>query len=484
MLGVILGYAQLLKDAVNDDSELSKYVYEIQHASERGSKLSRKLMGFSRNIQPKADCMDVNCVLLSESDMLQKALTPRIDLVFDLVEKSWPIYVNSGEFEDAILNLCINAMHAMASGGKLTIKTSNQKLSLREANKFKLPSGEYLVLTISDTGEGIDSSDLNCIFDPFFTTKGEAGIGLGLSMVYGFVQRSAGAIVVDSTQGRGTQFKLFFPRYKQMPFAKVEVEEFNKEKFQGNETILIVDDEPAMVNLSKKILSKNGYQVLVANNAEDALDILNNHSVDMLLSDVIMPGRDGYQLAAKVREINSKIKILLVSGFTENRHVGNDGSKIEETLLQKPFTPENLLVNIRNVLDKHEMSEKKHTILVMDDDENIRKLFEINLIKLGYDVVFANDGMEAISIYQDSMGSSQTINIAILDISVPGGMGGKEAAEKILIIDPNAKLIVSSGDSYGPEMINFEEYGFKAMLEKNFDREEMQKIFTELIQSS
>ena len=484
MLGVVIGYAQLLKDALNDEPELSQYVYEIQHASERGSTLSRKLLGFSRNTQPQADCVDVNEMLLAERDMLQKTLTPRVNLELDLVESSWPIYVNSGEFEDAILNLCINAMQAMTSGGKLIISTSNQTLNFKEASKFKLNSGEYLLVTATDTGIGIDTNDLSYIFDPFFTTKGESGIGLGLSMVYGFVQRSAGAIVVESEKGYGSQFKLYFPRYDQSSPKKPEVKTYSIGKLKGNEKILVVDDEIAMVNLCKEILTANGYHVLTANNAAEALEVLKNNTVEMLISDVIMPGMDGYQLAAKTRELNSNIKILLISGYTDNRQAENIGSKFEEKLLQKPFVPEALLVRIRKILDENQASDRKQTILVMDDDENIQKLFEINLKKLNYESIFANDGAEAISIYRDFFETSEIIDIVILDISVPGGIGGKEAAEKILAIDPNARLIVSSGDVYGSEMTNCQEYGFKAVLEKDFDREQMRKIFDQVLLSN
>ena len=481
MLGVVMGYAQLLKDALGDESELSQYVYEIQHASERGSTLSRKLLGFSRNTQPQADCMDVNGVLLAERDMLQKTLTPRINLQFDLVEKSWPIYVNGGEFEDAILNLCINAMHAMKSGGKLIISTSNQTLNFKEASKLELHSGDYLLITIDDTGIGIDSNDLSCIFDPFFTTKGEAGIGLGLSMVYGFVQRCSGAIAVESEKGFGSQFKLYFPRYEDYPPKTSEAETYNKRKLKGSERILVVDDEIAIVNLCKEVLSANGYRVVTATNAIEALEVLKQQSVDVLLSDVIMPGMDGYQLAAKTRELYSNIKILLISGYTDNRQAENIGSQFEEKLLQKPFVPETLLARIRKILDDGPAMEKKSTILVMDDDENIQKLFEINLNKLNYETVFAVDGTEAISIYRNDFEANKVIDIVILDISVPGGMGGKEAAEKILAINPEATLIVSSGDVYGPEMTNCQEFGFKAVLEKDFDREKMQKIFNGLL---
>lgn len=483
ILGIIMGYSHLLQEALKDHPALSKYIDEIHHASERGSKLSRRLMGFSHNVQPQSDVVNANKTLIAEQDMLQKTLTPRIDLAFDFEDNLWPIYVNSGEFEDAILNLCINAMHAMESGGKLTISTSNQQLSLNEANKFDLPNGDYVLVTVSDTGEGIDSNDLNFIFDPFYTTKGEGGVGLGLCMVYGFVQRSAGSITVDSAEGSGSKFKLYFPRSTQSTIDKPKSKISSSIKLEGNETILVVDDESALVDLSKEILEANGYSVFVATNAGEALEIFKHNTIDILLSDVVMPGMDGYELASKIREINPNIKILLVSGFTGNKHAKNIDSEFVEIFLQKPFSPNELLAHIRKVLDSHKITEKKRTVLVMDDEENVLELFEITLKKLGFEAIFANNGEDAVKIYSQSLEKNQAIDIVILDMSIPGGIGGKEVAERILALNSDAKLIVSSGDTYGHGMTNYQEYGFKAMLEKDFDPKQMIKILNQVYET-
>lgn len=480
MLGVILGYSGLLQEALRDDPDLSNYINEICHASERGKKLSRKLMGFSRNVQPQAEVVDVNKILITEQDMLQKTLTPRIELELNFAEDLWPIYVNSSDFEDAILNLSINAMHAMESGGKLTISTRNVQLDYRESIKYKLLAGDYVLLTVADTGKGMDAEELNNIFDPFFTTKGDKGVGLGLSMVYGFIQRSAGSITVESVKGSGSKFLLFFPRHTQLVVENPVPKRINKGTLEGSETILVVDDEAAMVNLSKKILSAKGYKVLTANGAEEALGVLEQNSVDMLLSDVIMPEVDGYQLALKVRETHPDVKILLVSGFTENKHTDKSGATYNETLLLKPFTPEKLLTQVRDILDGQPVSEDTRTILIMDDDENIQKLYEINLKKLGFKTLIAKNGDEAISIYHQALENSQTIDICILDIAIPGGVDGKEVAKRILAMDADAKLIVSSGDSYGEEMTNYRKFGFKAILEKDFNREQMMKVINEV----
>ena len=483
MLGVILGYSRLLQDALAEDPKLSKYIYEIHHASERGTKLSRKLLAFSRNIQPEAAATDINEVLSNEQDMLQKTLTPRVSLELDLIEDVWSICINSGDLEDAILNLCINGMHAIDSGGKITISTRNKHISQQDAQKLKLSSGDYVVLSISDTGCGIESNNMSLIFDPFFTTKGEGGIGLGLSMVYGFVHRSGGEITVNSIPDRGSQFTLYFPRLTESPASEVEVVAHAEENLQGNETILVVDDEPAMVDLSSEILTAKGYRVLTASNAIEALKIFNSNSIDMLLSDVIMPGMDGYQLSSEVRRVDPNIKILLVSGFTENRHLDNTDPNFKQNLLPKPFTDQQLLRHIRQILGEQTKVETTHkpTIMVMDDDENIRKLYKINLEKLGYENIDAIDGEQAISLYRQSLENNHAIDVCILDITIPGGIGGKETAEKILSMNPQANLIVSSGDSTGAIMTNYQNFGFKAVLEKTFDRQQMQQVLNQVL---
>jgi len=484
MLGVILGYSKLLQEALSEDEKLSQYTWEIQHASERGRNLSRKLLGFSRNTQPEASEVNINELLSSEQDMLQKTLTPRIKLQLDLSPNIWPIFVNSGELEDAILNLSINAMHAMESGGNLYISTRNQTVKSLTSEKTNLADGDYVVISINDTGCGISPSDLSLIFDPFFTTKGEGGIGLGLSMVYGFVQRSGGEITVNSTPGYGSEFVLSFPRLIHSSLSPSETDKHNNVPLQGTECMLIVDDEPAMVNLSEEILTGNGYRVLTALNADDALELFSSNKVDMVVSDVVMPGKDGYQLAADIRAIRPDANILLVSGYTDDLENQYSDATTSETLLAKPYTPNEFLNNIREILGAgHGPFEKrKRSILVLEDDENMQKLYEINLARLGYEVTCIDDGETAVSTYSQSLEGANPIDVVILDLGIPCSIGGEEVASRILKINPNAKLIVASGNVASPLMLNWEKYGFKGMLDKNFDRAEMKRTLELVIE--
>lgn len=215
MLAVILGYAELLEEGLSTQLELARYVHEILHAGERGTKLTGKILAFSRQAVLDASVLDINALLRGQRLMLEKTLTVRITLVFDLAEQLWPVWLDKGELEDAIVNMSINAMHAMDGSGHLTIRTRNEPLSVLDAQTLPLDAGDYVLLSITDTGCGMDDKTKEKIFDPFFSTKGDKGTGLGLSQVYGFMQRSGGAIQVYSKSGQGSRFALYFPRSRQ-----------------------------------------------------------------------------------------------------------------------------------------------------------------------------------------------------------------------------------------------------------------------------
>lgn len=350
MLGVIMGYAELLEGMVKGQSELSMFVDEIYRAGERGSTLTKKLLSFSRQKSSDEISLDINDLLKEQQQMLEKTLTARITLTLELAEDLWKVWIDSNDLEDAVINMSINAMHAIEGNGKLKIETRNEVISETEGSLYQLEEGEYVLLTITDTGSGMDDSMIEKIFDPFYSTKGDKGTGLGLSQVYGFVERSGGSIHVYSEMGHGTRFTLYFPRYFDGE-RKAHEEKVNEEiNLSGTETILIVDDEPALVKLSATILKQNGYHVFTAENAQQALNILEKESIDLLLSDVIMPDMDGYQLAAVVLEKYPEIKIQLASGFSDDRHLSMVDNDLHENLLHKPYHSKTLLKRIRELL--------------------------------------------------------------------------------------------------------------------------------------
>jgi PAS domain S-box-containing protein len=356
MLGVILGYADLLKTSLSEQPVQARYAHEIHRAGERGAKLTKKLLAFSRQNCSDTERLDINSLLCNEKHMLEKILTVRIRLVFDLENKLWPVWLDSSYMEDTIINMSINAMHAMEGTGQLTFKTRNETLSGSDAKELRLNAGDYVTLSITDTGSGMSEEVKQKIFDPFYSTKGESGTGLGLSQVYGFIEHSNGAIKVNSEPGKGAQFVLYFPRYIESDLEKqVEKNHYladSNNNVKANGKILVVDDEPALLELTSEILRQHELNVLSAKSAKIALDILEYESIDILLSDVIMPEMDGYQLAAIVKEKYPAIKIQLVSGFTGGRNDDLLDDSLLNNLLSKPFNSKTLLKRIDELLNE------------------------------------------------------------------------------------------------------------------------------------
>ncbi len=353
MLGIIIGYTDLLQASLKGQTKNEGYAEEIFRASQRGAQLTEKLLGFSRQKVAIAERLSINTVLQDQQHMLAKALTPRILLTYDLTERLWPAYLDSGDLLDAILNISINAMHAMPEGGKLAIATGNEHVNEFDAPLKGLPKGDYVLLSISDTGCGMDKETQDKIFDPFFSTKGELGTGLGLSQVYGFIERSNGSVRIYSEPGHGTLISLYFPRYKDIDSRKNKQIPPSPPLTQGGqETILVVDDEAALLNLSTEIFSQQGYKVIPVASGRQALEVLKNTPVNLLLSDVIMPEMDGYQLAAEVQAQYPKVKIQLASGFTDDRHSDKMSTDLLDNIIQKPFNIKEVLTRIRSLLDE------------------------------------------------------------------------------------------------------------------------------------
>jgi len=396
-LGVILGYTALLKKQLLDHPKLSGYVDHIHKAGERGAKLTKRLLAFSQKQSIEEQELNINHVLLTQQDMLQKTMTVRIKVLMDLEEELWPVKLDHNELEDLILNICINALHAMEDLEKLaqlTIRTKNLSVNTLEAMIFDISPGDYIQLSFTDTGCGMNEVTRDKIFEPFFTTKGSKGTGLGLSQAFGFVKRSGGTITISSVLGQGSEFTLYFPRDLANDNLSTTDSDTTNQALVRNERILIVDDEDALRKLTAEIFSDNGYQVFSASNGQQALKILTIESIDLMISDVIMPDINGFQLAAKVQEKYPQVKIQLVSGFSEQTDTELINDELHSNIIHKPFEAEYLLSRVRDLLDNCHQSESsvedtvKNRIPLMqwsDDlnigqaeiDEDHKKLFNL-----------------------------------------------------------------------------------------------------------
>lgn len=348
MLGVMLGYADLLEPSCKAASQ-QRYVNEIIKAAERAKKLTSRLLAFSRQEARSVERVNVSELVWQSAPLLESTLTARSRLNLLLDDALWPVRLEKSRLEDAILNMCINARHAMPGGGTLTVTTENISLSAEAAKKADAKAGDYVLLRMADDGVGMDAETRGQIFDPFFTTKGEKGTGLGMSQVYGFVKQSKGGIEVESTPGGGTTFSLLFPRDRATESVSASSETDETIDLAGNETIMVVDDEAALRTMLKEQLTGQGYRVVTAASAGEALQRLVDTPVDLVISDVIMPGMDGYALAAEIAKSRPDLPIQLVSGFDDTQHSrGND--ELRQQCLGKPVRINALLRRIRELL--------------------------------------------------------------------------------------------------------------------------------------
>ena len=358
LLMVISGYSEFLLDRLGPEPVLRAPAQEIASAAGRASSLTRQLLAFSRKQMLAPKILDLNSVVTENLKMLRRMIGEDINLAMVPANELGAVRADAGQIEQVIMNLAVNARDAMPSGGKLTIETSNVSLD-DEYARFHAPlkPGNYVMLAITDTGAGMDSETQSHIFEPFFTTKGPKGRGLGLSTVYGIVKQSGGYIWVSSEPGKGTTFKIYLPRIAESgeSAAQVVTEAESLAAEPGTETILVVEDEANLRYLARQFLEKQGYRVIEAADGAVAMQIAVAHegTIHLLLTDVIMPGMNGRELAQRISEIRPNTKVLYMSGYTENV-VGRNGTlDAGIRLLQKPFTLRDLNSRVREVLDSN-----------------------------------------------------------------------------------------------------------------------------------
>ena len=339
MLGVILGYAELLGEQAQQlgDTAMASKIERIIHAGKRGSELTRRLLTFSRRSPGDPKTVNLNDLLISSKEMLSKTLTFRIALSLDCAGDLWTVSIDPGDFEDAILNLAVNTMHAIELQGSLVLKSRNCSLGVVRALALDLVPGDYVTVTVIDDGIGMDEATQSRVFDPFFTSRPETGSGLGMSQVYGMVKSAGGGIAIESSPGQGTSVELYFPRCKEQSLAPKQPQTSNGQQraaeYPGGR-VLIVEDEAALRDLEQSVLTEVGYSVEVAENGEQALELLEEQDFDLVLSDVIMPGMDGYRLVEILAEQCPAQNIKLVSGYEERVNSERAGDLV---VLRKPF---------------------------------------------------------------------------------------------------------------------------------------------------
>lgn len=360
ILGIILGNLEILDSTIKAEDKQKNRLHKAIKSVDRGSNLIKKLLSFSRKSSPQRSVSSINDHIRNFQDFMGKSLGDKVKFETSLLDELWPAEIDGNEFEDAVLNICLNARDAMPSGGTFMIKTEN--VILNETYTSRVPDskiGDHILISFSDTGEGIAPSIIDKVLEPFFTTKSvNKGTGLGLSMVHGFAQRSGGHLRIHSEIGSGTTINLYIPR----SYHSYEVDDaFIPEQVplpKGKEKILVLDDEVSLCEVAESQLKNLGYSVFSANDSETAIKLLKeNEDIQLLFSDIVMPNdEDGYKVSKIARELNPSIRVLLTSGFADNVEMDSSTSEVNEELkrnmLVKPYNHQELAFAVRRTLDR------------------------------------------------------------------------------------------------------------------------------------
>jgi two-component system CheB/CheR fusion protein len=355
MLGVVIGNIDLLRDIRQDDAEIDELAREALDAAFRGADLTRRLLAFARQQPLRPQRVEVNELVSGITRLLTRTLGEDVEISLELAPELWPVVVDPAQLEASLTNLATNARDAMPEGGRLIVVTRNRCLDNDYAAQHpEVAPGGYVMIEVTDTGTGMAAEVIDRIFEPFFTTKGrDKGTGLGLSMVFGFIKQSGGHISVYSEPGIGTTFRLFLPRMMEGAAAAEESSVVPLVHGRG-ETVLVVEDNAALRRVVTRQLRELGYRVLAAENAPAGLRLLEQQSIDLLLTDVVMPGgMNGRELARRARQCWPQIKVIFTSGFSEARLDGDAGPLSScMPLLSKPYRKEDLASAAREALDR------------------------------------------------------------------------------------------------------------------------------------
>lgn len=356
ILSIQIGNISLLKRQLFMDEKASRRIDTIQKSAQRAADLTRQLLSFSRHKPDQLLVTDINRLIDEMDSLITHSVTPAIEVTYLFDSNLWLTEIDPGDFQDAVINLVLNARDAMPAGGHISLQTSNCVIDAAYCETHPdMIAGEYVLLVVSDSGEGISVEKQQRIFEPFYTTKAQGkGTGLGLSMVFGFVSRCDGHISVESAPAAGTSMKIYMPRNmgkeQTLQDETDGVEEFSK----GRETILVVDDEEALLELAKETLEVLDYKVLIAFNGKQALaQLAQNPDIKLMVSDILMPGgMNGYELAERATERYPELRVLLTSGYSAAIEIHNNQARFSDNLLKKPYTLSELTKRARALLDE------------------------------------------------------------------------------------------------------------------------------------
>ncbi|MBK8596755.1 MAG: PAS domain S-box protein [Holophagales bacterium] len=460
MLSVIQGHAALALEQTAPGSPVRESLIEIERAAQRSARLTQQLLTFARKQSADPRRIDLNAAVGRVRGMLDRLLGEEVELVFRPAENLWPVRVDPAQVEQLLANLCVNSRDAISGTGRITLETAN--VTLDEAWCATRPGsrpGPFVRLAVDDDGCGMSATVRAHLFEPFFTTKEVGrGTGLGLATAYGIVQQAGGFIDVESAEGEGSSFRIHFPRCEEPGPAAVASPPAEAPR-GGGETILVVEDEPALLRLVATMLEELGYRVLAAGSPQAALELAGRHARELrlLLTDVVMPGMNGRDLAARVTGLLPGLPCLFMSGYTADviAHRGLLGAGVQ--LLSKPFSPLGLAVHVHGALHlpagaasgpgqppgaaADAVPSGGRRVLYVDDETALVVLMKRVLSRLGHEVTALSDPSAALEAF---LAAPLSYDAVVSDLSMPG-MPGLELARRVLEARPGIAVILTSG---------------------------------------
>jgi PAS domain S-box-containing protein len=458
LLMIISGYAQLLDDSSADPKKVVEYATRIQDASSKAATVTRQLLAFSRKQVLEPTVLDLSYVVKDLAKMLPRLLGEDVETVMELDPQVGTVRADRSQIEQVIMNLAVNARDAMPRGGRLTIATSNVALDASYYQGVEVPPGQYVLLAVSDTGIGMDAATQVHIFEPFYTTK-EAGkgTGLGLATVYGIVKQSNGFIWVYSEPHKGSIFKIYLPCVDAAADSIVSLQPVVPSA--GTETILLVEDEAALRNVWRVYMESKGYTVLEAGNAKEAMKICQSHDrpIHVLITDIVMPGLGGLDLAKSALELRPALSVVLVSGYTD-RPLDREAIGFGK-FLQKPFSFEALARTVRSLLDKN------REILLIEDSKFMRVAAQRALTGAGYTVHTANHGEAGLRAARETLP-----DLIVLDLVLPtiSGLDVLKALKRDAITKSIPVIVVTAlAESTKEEVLEVLNEGATACVDKS-----------------
>jgi CheY-like chemotaxis protein len=470
LLTVINGYSDMILGDLPADDALRELVSEIRTAGERAAALSGQLLVLSRKQVVQAREVNLNDIIAEVEKMLGRVIGEDIRLESVLSPSLGCVLADPGQLHQILMNLAVNARDAMPGGGTLLIETTNVDLLGDFAEQHgEVEAGHYAMLSVSDTGVGMTKDVLSHLFEPFFTTKkaGE-GTGLGLATVYGIVKQCGGTIRVYSEPGRGTNLRIYLPRIEPVETARKEpVRETSTSR--GTETVLVVEDQDQLRKIVVRVLQGRGYKALEAANPRDALALSEGYAgpIHLLLTDVVMPGMTGPELACRLKPQRPSMEVIFMSGYSERALLDRQAMESSGTYLAKPFSPDALAIKVREALGTRGRVE---TIVVADDEPGVRSFLSKILTGAGYQVLEANNGREAVRQVEAS-----GAELMITDLAMPE-QEGIETIRALHRARPQLKIIAISGQFAGSLLHATERLGAQASIAKPIQAEELLQV--------